>query len=170
MPTYTPGPVEGVPKPRRTAPPFTATIYRLEDVNLAIDLPAEASEWFGPTGYVPVYGTLDAITIRANLVPMGEGRHRIYLNHPMREASATGEGDEVRVILWLDEDPRAVELPEDLREALVAAAALDGFLSWPPSLQREHVRAIESVKRSDTRARNIERSVAAALKHPRPGP
>ena len=165
MPTYTPGPVEGVPKPRRTAPPFTARIYRLEDINLAIDLPAEVSEWFGHHGFVPVYGMLAAITIRANLVPTGKGRHRIYLNRPMREASATGEGDEVRVTLWLDEDPRDVELPEDLREALVAAEALDGFLSWPPSHQREHIRAIESVKRPETRSRTIERSVAAALKH-----
>jgi hypothetical protein len=167
MPTYTPGPVERVPKPQRTAPPFTATIYRLEDINLAIDVPVEVSGWFGRNGYVPVYGTLDAITIRANLVPTGKGRHRIYLNHPMREASATGEGDEVDVTLWLDEDPRDVELPEDLHEALVAAGALNGFLSWPLSHQREHVRAIESMKRPETRARTIERSVTAALEHPR---
>ncbi|HEY5888442.1 MAG TPA: hypothetical protein VIT24_11975 [Acidimicrobiales bacterium] len=56
MPTYTPGPVEGVPKPRRSAPPITATIYRLEDINLAIDLPAEVSEWFGAKGKSPSTG------------------------------------------------------------------------------------------------------------------
>jgi Bacteriocin-protection, YdeI or OmpD-Associated/Domain of unknown function (DUF1905) len=170
MPTYTPGPVEGVPAPRRTAPPFTATIYRLEDINLAIDAPAEVSEWFGRNNYIPVYGRLDAITIRANLVPTGAGRHRIYLNRPMREATDRSEGDEVHVTLWLDEDPRDVDIPSDLQQALVVAGALDGFLSWPPSHQREHIRAVESVKRPETRARTIERSVAAALEHPRSGP
>jgi Bacteriocin-protection, YdeI or OmpD-Associated/Domain of unknown function (DUF1905) len=162
-PTYTPGPVEGVTAPSATAPPFTAVIYRLEEINLAVDAPSEVSDWFGQRGCVPIYGTLDAITIRATLVPTGEGRHRIYLNGPMREATGTGERDEVAMTIWWDEDPRDGDLPDDLRDALTTAGALDAFESWPPSHRREYLRAIEAAKRPETRQKYVERTVSAAL-------
>jgi hypothetical protein len=161
--SYTPGPIEGITPPGDTAPPFTARIYGLEEVNLAVDAPAEVSEWFGDRGYVPVLGALDEITIRATLCPAGGGRHRLYLNGPMREATGTGEGDEVCVTLWRDDGHRSAILPDDLREALAAAGALEAFTAWPPSHQLEYVRAIEDAKRPDTRRNRIERTVAAAV-------
>ncbi len=163
-PTYTPGVVEGVEPPEETAPPFTGVIYRLEEINLAVDAPAEVSDWFGKKGYLPVLGTLDDITVRGTLVPTGGGRHRLYLNGPMRDAAGVGEGDEVRMALWLDPVPRDVDPPDDLRGALAAAGGLERFESWPPSHRREFIRAIESAKRPETRQKYVERTVAESLK------
>jgi Bacteriocin-protection, YdeI or OmpD-Associated/Domain of unknown function (DUF1905) len=152
-----------VTPPEATAPPFTATIYRLEEINLAVDPPAEVSDWFDRRGPVPVLGTLDDLTIRATLVPTGGGRHRLYLNGPMREAADKDEGDEVRMCLWLDPAPRDVDPPEDLRAALVAAGALEAFETWPPSHRREFIRAIENAKRPETRQKYVEQTVAEAV-------
>jgi hypothetical protein len=159
---YTPGPVDRVDPPSETAPPFRATLYRLEGVNFAVDAPIEVSDWFGGRGPIPVLGRLDRITVRATLVPAGGGRHRVYLNGPMREALGLGEGDDVDVVLWSDPDSRDPSLPEDLHEALTAAGALDAWNAWAPSHRLEYLRAIESAKRPETRAKYIERTVAAA--------
>jgi Bacteriocin-protection, YdeI or OmpD-Associated/Domain of unknown function (DUF1905) len=161
--TYTPGPTDGIEPPPETAPAFTARVHRLEEINFAVEVPAAVSAWFDRNGPVPVYGLLGSTTIRATMVPTGGGRHRVYLNGPMRIATGTGEGDEVHLTLWLDEDPREVEVPDDLRCALVAAGALEAFAAWAPSHRREYVRAIESVKRPETRAKYVQRTVDKAL-------
>ena len=121
------------------------------------------SDWFGRRGPVPVLGHLQGVTIRGTLVPTGGGRHRLYLNGPMREAAGLDEGDEARLVLWLDDQPRAPTVPDDLRAALEAAGALCAFEAWPPSHRLEYVRAIDQAKRPETRQKYIERAVRKAL-------
>ena len=162
MGTYTPGPIEPVDQPADTAPPFAADVYRLEDINFAVDAPAAVSDWFDRKGYVPVVGHLADVSIRGTLVPTGGGRHRLYLNGPMRDAAGLVEGDTVDVVLWLDPDPREQNIPDDLVDALTAADVLDAFNGWPPSHRLEYLRAIDGAKRPETRAKYIDQAVAAA--------
>ncbi len=71
-------------------------------------------------------------------------------------------GDEVEVELELDVEPRVVVQPADFAAALdgdpVARAAYDNLAY---SHKREHVRAIESAKKPETRLRRIEKAIAA---------
>ncbi|MFF9066288.1 YdeI/OmpD-associated family protein [Streptomyces sp. NPDC014891] len=64
--------------------------------------------------------------------------------------------------LALDTEPRVVVVPPDLARALdddsVARAAYEGLT---PGRRREHVRAVESAMRPETRRRRIEQAVAA---------
>ena len=70
-------------------------------------------------------------------------------------------GDRVKVDLKLDLEPRVVVEPTDLTQALdadpPARAAYDRLAH---SHKREHVLAIESAKRPETRARRIEATLA----------
>lgn len=89
------------------------------------------------------------------------GRHLIGLSNANRKAAGVAVGDEVDVELELDAEPRVVVEPPDFAQALdadrVARAAYDRLAY---SHKREHVRAIDSAKKPETRARRIEKAIA----------
>jgi len=89
------------------------------------------------------------------------GRHLLGLSNANRQAAGVAIGQEVEVEVELDTEPRVVVEPADFTRALdddpVARAAYDDLSQ---GRKREHVRAIESAKRPDTRARRIEKAIA----------
>ncbi|MGB8360510.1 MAG: YdeI/OmpD-associated family protein [Acidimicrobiia bacterium] len=158
MTNYRPG-LTDVERPDEAAPTFETTAYAI-GVNVVVDVPAAVSEWFGERGNIPVLGLLQEKGIRATLVPVGDGRHRMFLNEEMRRACAIEIGDTCRLVLWRDDTLRHPQLPDDVRMALSDAAVLDVFLSWPPSHQREYLVVIEDSKTPQTRRRRIERTIS----------
>ena len=89
------------------------------------------------------------------------GRYLLGLSKANRQAAGVVTGDEVEVELELDTEPRAVVEPTDFASALdsdpVARAAYD-HLSY--SRRRQHVHAVDSAKRPETRQRRIEKALA----------
>lgn len=70
------------------------------------------------------------------------------------------EGDEIEMTLELDTEPRVVDLPPDVSEALDADPAIRAaFDRLPFGLRRKHVRDIEQAKADTTRQRRIDRLV-----------
>lgn len=157
MANYRPGLVD-VDPPEEKAPTFSTQAYSL-DINVAIDIPPEVSDWFDERGHIPVEGLLDGFGIRGALVPVGERRHRMFLNEEMRQGIGIGVGDVVELVLWRDDTSREPEIPEDVRSALEQAGLLGRFLSWPPSHQREYLVVIEDAKKPETRRKRIEITV-----------
>ena len=88
------------------------------------------------------------------------GRHLLGLSNANRQAAGVVTGDEVTVEVELDTEPRVVIEPPDFARALdadlVARAAYDRLSD---SRKREHVRAIESAKKPETRTRRIEKAI-----------
>jgi uncharacterized protein YdeI (YjbR/CyaY-like superfamily) len=64
-------------------------------------------------------------------------------------------GDTVSVARARDDEPRTVELPDDLRGALD-----DDLRAFFDSLSREYVRWIEEAKRDETRRRRVDQAVS----------
>jgi hypothetical protein len=93
-------------------------------------------------------------------VAIMRGRYLIGLSNANRRAAGVEIGDPVEVRLELDSEPRVVTIPADFARALkadpIARAAFDGLAHMH---KREHVLAIESAKRPETRARRIARAV-----------
>ena len=56
----------------------------------------------------------------------------------------------------------ALELPEDLAEALGRAAATAGWEAYPPFVRRGSLAWIDGAKRPETRARRVAEVAAAA--------
>ncbi|WP_433511738.1 YdeI/OmpD-associated family protein [Nonomuraea sp. CA-143628] len=112
-------------------------------------------------------GTRPPVTITVNghswksRVALLRGRHLLGLSNANRRAAGVAIGDEVEVVLELDTEPRVVVEPEDFARALdedpVARAAYDNLAY---SHKREHVRAIESAKKPETRRRRIEQAIS----------
>ena len=65
-------------------------------------------------------------------------------------------GQIVTVALELDQEPRIVEVPDDLAAALAAqAGATEAFNALSYTLRKEHVRQVETAKAQATRERRI---------------
>ncbi|MEW9555325.1 YdeI/OmpD-associated family protein [Nonomuraea sp. NPDC050783] len=104
--------------------------------------------------------TLNGHTWRSRVAIM-RGRYLLGLSKANREAAGVEIGEEVEVGLEFDPEPPAVAEPEKLARALDAdPAARAAYDRLSHSARRQHVHAIESAKRPETRARRIEQFMA----------
>ena len=139
---------------------FSARIYKL-GINPCVDVPQEVSQAFAKRGYIPVRGKLNGFPIRATLVPMGGGRHRLFLNGAMRKQANVGVGDLVSLVLEVDVQSRLVSVPAEFAAALEEhAAAKVAFARLTPSRQKEILAYLNWVKQPETLKRNIDKVIA----------
>ncbi|MFD8637016.1 YdeI/OmpD-associated family protein [Streptomyces sp. NPDC059533] len=126
-----------------------------------LEVPPEVVAALGEGSRPPVTITIEGHSWRSRIALL-RGRHLIGLSHANREAAGVEIGEEVEVEVELDTEPRVVVEPADFARALdedpAARAAYDGLTY---SRKHEHVRAIESAKKPETRQRRIEKAVAA---------
>ncbi len=132
-------------------------------MNVALDVPAQVSDAFGLRGHVPVVGTADGAELTATLVPVGGGRHRLFLNGAVRGAIGKGAGDSVEIRIRLDRSDRTPETPSDLQEALASGGASAAWEALAPSRRKELLVWLADAKREQTRAARIGRIVRTAL-------
>ena len=147
---------------------FVGVLYELPSnyahiMNVALDVPAAVSEAFGLRGHVPVVGTADGAELTATLVPVGGGRHRLFLNGDVRNAIGKGAGDSVEIRAQLDRSDRTPETPSDLQQALAEAAASAAWEALAPSRRKELLVWLADAKREQTRAARIGRISQIAL-------
>jgi len=125
-----------------------------------LEVPPEVVAALGGGARPPVRITVNGHSWRSRVAIM-RGRHLLGLSNANRQAAGVAIGQEVEVEVELDTEPRVVVEPADFTRALdddpVARAAYDDLSQ---GRKREHVRAIESAKRPDTRARRIEKAIA----------
>jgi hypothetical protein len=106
---------------------------------------------------------LDGYTYRSTVGVMG-ATHMVSVSAAVRRATGLRGGDPVRVTLTVADEPRPVEVPDDLEAALVANEPARVFFgSLSNSLQRFHIDNINGAKTPETRQRRIDRSVALFL-------
>jgi hypothetical protein len=138
---------------------FSVKIFKV-GINPCIDAPAGVSRAFGKRGYVAVKGTVNAHPFRANLVPIGEGRHRLFLNAEMRAGAKADTGDTVEIELEIDTGSRELAVPDDLAAALQAVkGASEAFEALTPSRRKELLTVLLHTKLPETRQRRIERII-----------
>lgn len=126
-----------------------------------LEVPPAVVEALGGGARPPITITINGHSWRSRLAIM-RGRHLIGFSNANRKAAGVATGDEVEVELELDTEPRVVVEPEDFTAALDAdPAARAAYDALSDSRKREHVRAIESAKKPETRVRRIERAIAA---------
>ncbi|MFK0222985.1 YdeI/OmpD-associated family protein [Streptomyces vinaceus] len=125
-----------------------------------LEVPSEVVTALGEGSRPPVRITVNGHCWRSRIALL-RGRHLIGLSHANREAAGVEIGESVEVEVELDTEPRVVVEPEDFAQALnaePAARAAYDVLTY--SRRREHVRAIESAKKPETRQRRIEKALA----------
>lgn len=138
---------------------FRATVELGGKTATGIEVPEDVVAALGSGNRPPVTVTIGGHTYRTTVARMG-GRFLIGLSAENRTAAGVAAGDEVDVEIELDAEPRQVEVPADLAEALAhdhtARANFDG-LSY--THRKEWVRWIEEAKKAETRATRLAKTV-----------
>lgn len=93
--------------------------------------------------------------VYASTVAVMGGQFMIPFASDHRKATGLKAGDEIEVILTLEEGPRLVEVPDDLAAALEEAGLRADFDAAAPSRRKEWVRQVSEAKAAETRARRL---------------
>jgi hypothetical protein len=126
-----------------------------------IQVPDDVVEELGAGKRPPVVVTINGYSYRSSVAVMG-GVFMVGVSADTRERTGLAGGDEVEVDLALDTEPREVEVPLDLSEALAAdAEASRVFNALSYSNKRRIVMPIDDAKSPETRQRRIAKSVEA---------
>jgi hypothetical protein len=125
-----------------------------------LEVPPEVVEALGGGKRPAVTITINGHSWKSRVAIM-RGRYLLGLSNANRKAAGVVTGDEVEVEVEIDAEPRVLVEPADFARALdadpVARTAYDR-LSY--SRKREHMLAIESAKKAETRTRLIENTLA----------
>jgi hypothetical protein len=142
---------------------FKAKIYK-QGINPCVDVPKKVSEQFNKRGYVPIKGTVNSFKFKSTLVPMGRGRHRLFVNGGMRKGAGVGLGDTIDVSLVFDKASRKVPMPRYLRTALEKNGVYDVFRTLTPSKRKDIYVYLAHLKKRETRENNVRRIVGKLKK------
>jgi Bacteriocin-protection, YdeI or OmpD-Associated/Domain of unknown function (DUF1905) len=106
----------------------------------------------------PVVVTVNGAAHQLRLARMG-GLNLIGLSKAARAAAGVTLGEAYDIVVALDAQPRTVQIPAELSDALEAAGQLDRLRAMAPSHQKEYARWISEAKREQTRADRIAKAV-----------
>lgn len=117
-------------------------------------VPPLVVEALGGKSVKRVAGTINNYPVRRGLLPLPGGGRYLIINKDMCRAAGVQLGQHVTVSLMLDPDPEAVDLPEELVEALAAwPEAETGFNSYSANHRRAIAQHVATAKQAETRAR-----------------
>jgi len=137
---------------------FHTTILQTGKNTAGIQVPEEIIEQLSSGKQPLVRVTINKYTYRSAVAVM-DSKYMISFNSDHRKATGVQGGEETDVTLELDLEPRTVEIPKDLKDALIEANALDAFEKSAPSMKKEYVRQVEEAKAQETRERRIAKII-----------
>ena len=129
-----------------------------------MEVPEDVVQRLGSHKRPAVKVTINGHSYRSTVARMG-GRFLLPLSAENRESAGVAAGDLVDVDIELDTAPREVQVPDDLQAALNGdpdAKRIFERLSY--SHRKEHVRALESAKKPETRERRLQKTLTMLRK------
>jgi len=139
---------------------FRAEVRLSGKTATGIPVPAEVVESLGRSKRPPVRVTINGHTYRSTVATVG-GEFMVGISAENRSGAGVAAGDEVVVDIELDTEPREVNVPADLAEALDRDAEFRRrFDSLSHSKKQRLVLPIEGAKKAETRQRRIEKAVS----------
>lgn len=140
---------------------FRTTILHSGKTAMGFEVPPSAVDALGAGKRPPVTVTINGYTYRNTIAVMG-GAFMIGVSSEHRGPAGVSAGDEVEVELDLDTAPREVSVPPELAAALDAdPAAKATFDALSYSNKSWHALQVTGTNNPETRARRIEKSIAA---------
>jgi len=142
---------------------FTAVIKRNTNVansSAWIEFPYDLKETYGVGNLVPFKATFDGrVTYRGSLAKMGGPSAMLLLRKDVRAEIGKEPGDSVEVVVELDEKPRELAVPADLKKELQRAGLWEGFEKLAYTHRKEYAQWIEEAKKPETRTRRLEKAI-----------
>ncbi len=138
---------------------FTAIIQNASGGGAFVEIPFDVEKAFG-SKKPKVKAMIEGVPYRGTLVRMGSAHHMLIILKGIREQIGKTFGDEIKVIVEPDAEPRVIEIPKDLLKELKQdkqAKVLFDKLSF--THRREYVRWIEEAKHAETRQSQIIQTI-----------
>jgi hypothetical protein len=138
---------------------FTAIIQNAGGGGAYVEVPFDVEAAFG-SKKPKVKALIEGIPYRGTLVRMGTECHLLIILKGIREKIGKTFGDEIKITVEADVEPRVVVVPPELAKALKKEkAAREYFESLAYSHQREYVGYITEAKKEETRLRRVEKTI-----------
>ena len=138
---------------------FTAVIQNAGGGGAFVEVPFDVEKAFGAKK-PRVKAMIEGVPYRGLLVRMGGPNHILIILNGIREQIGKTFGDEVKIIVEPDTEPRVVEIPKDLLKALKKdkeARIIFDKLAY--THRREYVMWINEAKRDETRQNRIVKTI-----------
>jgi hypothetical protein len=138
---------------------FTAVIQNAGGGGAFVEVPFDVEAAFG-SKKPKIKAVIEGIPYRGTLVRMGTECHLLLILKEIREKVGKTFGDEVKITVEPDTEPRVVEIPAELKKAFKTnkeAKAIFEKLAY--SHQREYVTWINEAKREETRQARIVKTI-----------
>jgi hypothetical protein len=143
---------------------FTGRIQNAGGGGGFVEIPFDVEEVFG-SKRPKVRALIEGVPYRGTLVRMGGERHMLLILKGIREQVGKTFGDEVKIVLEADTEPRVVAVPPDLMKELKKNKDAKAFFDkLAYTHRREYVRWIEEAKREETRARRVTKTIELLMK------
>jgi hypothetical protein len=138
---------------------FTAVIQNAGGGGAFVEVPFDVEKAFGEKK-PRVKAIIEGVPYRGLLTRMGGPNHILIVLKGIREQIGRTFGDEVKITVELDAEPRVIDIPKDLMKELKKdknAKAFFDKLSY--THRREYVMWINEAKRDETRQKRILKTI-----------
>lgn len=138
---------------------FKATILDAGGGGAFVEVPFDVEAAFG-SKRPKVKAMIEGVPYRGILSRMGGPNHILVILKEIRAKIGKSFGDEVKITVELDTEPRVVEVPKDLIKELKKHKEAKAFfdkLSY--THKREYVMWINEAKREETRQSRIAKTI-----------
>jgi hypothetical protein len=148
---------------------FAAPIKDTGGGGAYVEVPFDVEAAFG-SKRPKVKALIEGVAYRGSLTRMGTECHVLGIRKEIREQTGKTVGDEVTISLELDTEPRVVEIPADLADALRIEPEMEAyFRSLAYTHQREYVEFINEAKKPETRTRRVADTIDLLRKQRKEG-
>ena len=138
---------------------FTAIIQNAGGGGAFVEVPFDVEAAFG-SKRPKVKATFEGVPYRGILTRMGTEHHLLIILKEIREKIGKTFGDEVKITVEPDTDPRVIEVPAELKKLFKTEKEAKAFfdkLSY--THQREYVMWINEAKREETRQNRMVKAI-----------
>lgn len=138
---------------------FTAIIQNAGGGGAFVEVPFDVEAAFGAKK-PRVRATIEGVPYRGLLTRMGGEHHILIILKGIREQIGKTFGDEIRITVEPDTEPRVLEIPKDLAKELKKDREAKAFfdrLSY--THRREYVNWINEARKEETRQRRILKTI-----------
>lgn len=138
---------------------FKAVIQNPGGGGAFVEIPFDVEAAFGAKK-PKVKAMIEGVPYRGMLTRMGSEYHILIILKSIREQIGKTFGDEVKIVVELDTEPRMLDIPKDLLTELKKDRQAKAFfdkLSY--THRREYLMWINEAKRQETRQRRILKTI-----------
>lgn len=134
------------------------TVVIGEGNHASIEIPEKNLVEIGGNKRAPLKITINGYTYQSTATGVN-GQCRVVFPTRDREASGTKAGERITVTLELDDGYRHVDVPTELKEALIANGLSETFHDLTYSKRKEFARQVSEAKAEVTKTRRISKIV-----------